>query len=133
MNKCIVSAIVMFVMAFALSYLAHGVLLYGDYMQMQSWMRPQAEVQNLMLYMVIAQALFGIAFAWIYVQGREDKPWLAQGVRFGIAIAALAIAPTYLIYHVVTPVPLIVAIKQIVYDTVRVVLMGVVVAWINRS
>jgi hypothetical protein len=133
MNKCVVSAVVMFVMAFALSYLVHGVLLHDDYMLLQSWMRPQAEAQSLMAYMVIAQALFGIAFAWIYVQGHDDKPWPGQGVRFGIAIAALAIAPTYLIYHVVTPVPLAVAIKQIVYDTVRVVLMGVTVAWINRS
>jgi hypothetical protein len=74
-----------------------------------------------------------VAFAWIYEQGREDKPWLTQGVRFGIAVAVLAIAPTYLIYHVVTPVPLAVAIKQIVYDTIRVLLMGVVVAWINRT
>jgi hypothetical protein len=133
MNKCIISAIVMFVMALVLSFFVHGVLLYGDYMQMQSWMRPQAEAQSLMAYMILAQALFGVAFAWIYVQGRDDNPWLGQGVRFGIAVAALAIVPTYLIYHVVTPVPLLVAIKQIVYDTVRVVLMGVVVAWINRS
>jgi hypothetical protein len=95
-------------------------------------MRPQADAQSLVAYIIIAQALFGAAFAWIYVQGREDKPWLAQGVRYGVAIAALAIAPTYLIYHVVTPVPLVVAIKQIVYDTIRVLLMGVVVAWINR-
>ena len=87
MNKCIISAIVMFVMAFVLSYFVHGVLLYSDYMQMQSWMRPQAEVQSLMAYMILAQALFGIAFAWIYVQGRDGKPWLGQGVRFGIAVA----------------------------------------------
>ncbi len=40
--------------------------------------------------------------------------------------------PTYLIYHVVTPVPLVVAFKQIIFDTIRVVLMGIVVAWINR-
>ena len=40
--------------------------------------------------------------------------------------------PTYLIYHVVTPVPLVLAFKQIVLDTVRVVLMGVVLAWINK-
>ena len=133
MNKCIVSAILMFVMAFALSFLVHGVLLNADYMTMQSWMRPQADAQGLIYIMVIAQALFGIAFAWIYVQGREAKPWLPQGIRFGIAIAALAIAPTYLIYHVVTPVPLIVAIKQIVYDTIRVVLMGIVMAWIYRN
>lgn len=130
--KCIVSAVVMFIMAFALSFVVHSVLLYGDYMQMQSWMRPQAQVQSLIPYMIVAQAIFGVAFAWIYVQGRNDKPWLAQGLRYGLAIAALAIVPTYLIYHVVTPVPLVVAFKQIIFDTVRVVLMGVVVAWINR-
>lgn len=133
MSKLVVSAIVMFMMSFVLSYLVHGVLLHDDYMQMQSWMRPQADVNVLFYFIVIAQALFGVAFAWIYEQGREDKPWLAQGVRFGIAIALLAVAPTYLIYHVVTPVPLAVAIKQIVYDSIRVLLMGVVVAWINRS
>jgi hypothetical protein len=133
MGKLVISAIVMFVMALVLSYIVHGVLLYDDYLQMQSWMRPKADVDRLFYFIVIAQALFGVAFAWIYEQGREDKPWLAQGVRFGIAIAVLAIAPFYLIYHVVTPVPLIVAIKQIVYDGIRVLLMGIVVAWINRS
>jgi hypothetical protein len=133
MSKLVISAIVMFVMALVLSYLVHGVLLYDDYLQMQSWMRPKADVDRLFYFIVIAQALFGVAFAWIYEQGREDKPWLAQGVRFGVAVALLAIAPFYLIYHVVTPVPLIVAIKQIVYDGIRVLLMGIVVAWINRS
>jgi hypothetical protein len=128
-----ISALVMFVMAFALSFLVHSVLLYDDYMQMQSWMRPQAQVQSLIPYMIVAQAVFGIAFAWVYVQGHQPRPWLAQGIRFGIAVAALTVIPTYLIYHVVTPVPLGVAIKQIVFDTVRVLLMGIVVAWINRA
>ena len=95
-------------------------------------MRPPAEAQGLMHWMILAQALFGVAFAWVYFQGKEDRPWLAQGVRFGIAIALLTVIPTYLIYHVVTPVSLDLAIKQIVYDTIRVVLMGVTVAWINR-
>jgi len=128
-----ISALVMFVLAFGLSFLVHSVLLYNDYMQMQSWMRPQAQVQSLIPYMIVAQAIFGIAFAWVYSQGREDRPWLAQGIRFGIAVAALTVIPTYLIYHVVTPVPLGVAIKQIVFDTIRVLLMGIVVAWINRA
>jgi hypothetical protein len=33
---------------------------------------------------------------------------------------------------VVTPVSFALAIKQIAYDTVRLLAMGVVVAWINR-
>lgn len=130
--KLVISAIVMFVMAMVLSFLIHNFLLAGDYAQLQ-WMRPMADVHARIYFIVIAQALFGIAFAWIYEQGRSDKPWLAQGIRFGIAIAVLAVAPTYLIYHAVTPVPVIVAIKQIVYDGIRVLLMGIVVAWINRA
>lgn len=130
-RKCIISAVVMFIMAWALSFFVHGVLLGGDY-SVTAGMRPPAEAQKLIPYMILAQALFGIAFAWVYVQGKEDRPWLAQGVRYGIAIAFLTVIPMYLLYHVVTPVPFALALKQIVFDSVRVVLMGIVLAWINR-
>jgi hypothetical protein len=130
-RKCVISAVTMFLMAWALSFVVHGLLLGGDYAAGVG-MRPPAEAQKLMHWMILAQALFGIAFAWVYFQGREDRPWLAQGVRYGVAIALLTVIPTYLIYHVVTPVPLGLAIKQIVFDTVRLVLMGIALAWINR-
>jgi hypothetical protein len=130
-RKCIVSAIVMFFMAWGLSFVVHGLLLGADY-SAAAGMRPPDEAQRLIPFLILAQALFGIAFAWIYYQGKEDRPWLAQGLRFGIAIAFLTVIPTYLIYHVVTPVSLVLALKQIVYDTIRILLMGVVVAWINR-
>jgi hypothetical protein len=130
-RKCIISAVVMFVMAWGLSFVVHGLLLGGDYAATPG-MRPPAEAQKIIGWLILAQALFGVAFAWVYVQGKEDKPWLVQGIRFGIAVAFLTVIPTYLIYHVVTPVPLALALKQIVYDTIRVVLMGVVLAWINR-
>ena len=68
------------------------------------------------------------------LSARHRGPALARaGHPLRVAVACLAIVPVYLIYHVVTPVPLFVAFKQIVFDTVRVVLMGIVVAWLNRS
>ncbi len=130
-RKCVISAVVMFIMAWGLSFVVHGLLLGGDY-SVTPGMRPPAEAQKIIGWLILAQALFGIAFAWVYLQGKEDKPWLAQGVRFGIAVAFLTVIPTYLIYHVVTPVPMVLALKQIGFDTIRVVLMGVVLAWINR-
>jgi hypothetical protein len=130
-RKCIISAAVMFVMSWALSFVVHGLLLGGDY-AVTPGMRPPAEAQRIIGYLILAQAIFGAAFAWVYYQGKEDRPWLMQGIRFGLAIAALTAIPTYLIYHVVTPVPLALAIKQIVLDTIRLVLMGIVLAWINR-
>jgi len=130
-RKCIISAVVMFIMAWGLSFVVHGLLLGADY-TVTPGMRPPAEAQSIIGYLILAQAIFGIAFAWVYYQGREDRPWLAQGIRYGVAIAALTVIPTALIYHVVTPIALTVAIKQIVFDTIRLVLMGVVLAWINR-
>ena len=49
-----------------------------------------------------------------------------------MAVAVLAVFPLYLIYYAVMPFTLDLVIKQIIYDTIRVVLMGVVLAWINR-
>ncbi|MGB9365521.1 MAG: hypothetical protein WCE79_05875 [Xanthobacteraceae bacterium] len=130
-KKCIISASVMFVMAWALSFVVHEVLLSADYAASPG-MRPPAEIMSRVHLIILAHAIFGAAFAWVYYQGKEDKPWLAQGIRFGIAVACLTVIPTYLIYHVVTPVSLALAIKQIALDTIRVVLMGTVLTWINK-
>jgi hypothetical protein len=133
-GKFWISVAVMFVLQFALSWAVHGGLLHADYMQMlgSGAMRKPEDTHGLMHWMIVAHAVFAFGITWVYMRGREDKPWLAQGVRFGIAIACVAIIPIYLIYHVVTPVPLAVALKQIVFDTVRVVIMGIVLAWLNR-
>jgi hypothetical protein len=73
------------------------------------------------------------AFVWIYARGVEARPWLAQGVRYGVAVALLTIVPTYLIYYAVQPIPGDVVIKQIVFDGVLTVILGTIVAWLYRS
>ena len=130
-RKCIISAVVMIVMTWALSFVIHGVILAPDYAA-TAGMRPPAEAQKLLHWLFLGEAIFAVAFAWIYYQGKEDKPWLMQGIRFGIAVACLTAIPTALIYHVVTPIAFAVVIKQIVLDTIRLVLMGIVLAWINK-
>jgi hypothetical protein len=72
-NKLLISAAVMFVMAWALSFVVHGLLLGGDYAATVG-MRPPAEAQTIIGWLILAQALFGVAFAWVYERGREDKP-----------------------------------------------------------
>jgi len=37
--------------------------------------------------MILAHVILAGAFVWIYSRGVEAKPWLAQGFRFGLAIA----------------------------------------------
>jgi hypothetical protein len=44
----------------------------------------------------------------------------------------LAVIPTYLIYYAVQPMPGALVAKQIVYELIAMVIMGIVVAWINQ-
>jgi hypothetical protein len=58
---------------------------------------------------------------------------MAQGVRFGIAVALLTVVPTYMIYFVVQPMPGGIVIKQIVYDGLLMVILGTIVARVYRD
>ena len=37
-------------------------------------MRPPAEAQKILHWLFLGEAIFAVAFAWIYYQGKEDKP-----------------------------------------------------------
>ena len=77
-KKCIISAVVMFVMAWALSFVVHGLLL-GAGLCGHAGHAPAGRSAADHLLLILAQAIFGAAFAWVYYQGKEDKPWLTQG------------------------------------------------------
>ena len=93
---------------------------------------PEAEAQKLMHWMILAHVLMAGAFTWIYVRGVENKPWLGQGLRYGLAVAVLFV-PIYMIYYVVQPTPGALAAKQIVLDTILTLVLGAVVAFLYRG
>ena len=82
--------------------------------------------------MLLAHAIMAGAFVWIYNRGNEDKPWLRQGIRYGIAIALLAAVPIYMIYYAVQQLPGMLVVKQIIFDSALIVIIGIVVAFLNK-
>ena len=132
-KKFIVAWIVLFVAWFIGSFIVHGVLLHPDYVQLTNLFRTESDAQKYFPLMVLAHVLLSGAFVWIYARGVEAKPWMAQGVRFGIAVALLTTVPTYMIYFVVQPMPGNVVVKQIVFDSVLMVILGMIVAWLYRD
>ena len=135
MTKTLLIAwLVLFVLWMAASFVVHGVLLNADYMALQQMFRTPADSQQYVPWMLLAHVLLAGAFAWVYARGREaDKPWLGQGLRFGIAMALLTIVPTYLIYYAVQPMPGMVVAKQIVFDSLTTLLLGAAVAFLYRK
>jgi hypothetical protein len=132
-KKLIVAWIVLFVAWLAGSFVVHGLLLRPDYMQLTSLFRAEGDQQKYFPLMLLAHVFLSGAFVWIYARGVEAKPWLAQGVRFGVAVALLTVVPTYLIYFVVQPMPEGVVIKQIIFDGALMVILGAIVAWLYRG
>jgi hypothetical protein len=83
--------------------------------------------------MILADTLIGFGYTWIHLKGRDPaKPPVAQGLRFGAALAIAFLIPNYLIYYAVQPWPAVV-VKQILFDTVGRLVMGVAVALINQG
>jgi hypothetical protein len=131
-KKFFIAWIVVFVLWLFGSYAIHGGLLSADYMQ-TNLMRAPADAQARFHWMLIAHAIIAGAFVWIYARGIESKPWLPQGIRFGIAAALLSIVPIYMIYYVVQPIPGMLAVKQIVFEGILVVILGAVTAFIYKQ
>jgi len=132
-RKFLIAWIVLFAAWFLGSFLVHGVLLRSDYMQLTHLFRVEEDQRKYFPLMIAAHGVLSGAFVWIYARGAEAKPWMAQGVRFGLAVALLTVVPTYMIYFVIQPMPGDVVIKQIVCDGVLTIILGMVVAWLYRD
>ena len=132
-KKLIIAWIVLFIAWFIGSFVVHGVLLHSDYMQLTNLFRAEGDQHKYFSLMILGHVIMAGAFVWIYARGVEAKPWVAQGVRFGVAVALLMIVPIYTIYFVVQPLPGNLVIKQIVFDGVLMVILGMIVAWLYRD
>ena len=131
-KKFLISWVVIFIVWLAGSFVVHGVLLDADYSGLPNLMRSEAEAQSYFHWMVVAHILMAGAFVWIYARGNEDKPWVQQGIRYGVAVALLCAVPTYMIYYVVQPSPGMLVVKQSIFDGALLVILGIVVAFLNK-
>jgi len=125
--------LVVFIAWFIGSFIVHGVLLHADYAQLSNLFRKESEAQNFFPLMILAHIIMSGAFVWIYARGVEPKPWLGQGIRYGVAIILLTTVPLYLIYYVVQPMPGATVAKQIVFDGILVLILGAIAAFMYRD
>lgn len=132
-RKFLVAWLVVFVLWMLGGFVVHGLMLQADYAGLPNLFRSDTDAQRYMPYMLLAHAIMAGAFVWIYDRGHQARPWLPQGLRFGLAVALLADLPVYLIYYAVQPMPGAVVVKQVVGDAVVLLVLGAVVAFMRRG
>src|SRR5580704_3409040 len=90
---------------FALGFVGHQLLLGRDYASIEPIMRDRADMQAHMPFALVNCLIFSAAFVWIYSHLRSAGAWLGQGIRFGLAIWAVAYVLLYLTNYVIEPWP----------------------------
>ena len=132
-TKFVVSSLVMGFASLMQGFLVHALALHNDYARLPQLYRPESQQQGQFGYMLLAHLLIGIGLTWVYRRGHEaGKGVLVQGVRFGAAIVVLSTIPHFLIYFAVQPVPSDLVAQQIVFDSIGMMVLGVIVAWLNK-
>ena len=132
-TKFIVSSLVMAVASLMKGFLVHALALHNDYARLPNLYRPESQAEGYFGFMLLAHLLIGVGLTWIYRRGHEaGKSALSQGARFGAAIAVVSTTPVFLIYFAVQPVPSDLVAQQIVFDSIGMVALGVIVAWLNK-
>jgi hypothetical protein len=132
-KKFLIGWLLVFVLWFIGSYIVHGVLLNAEYMQLKGLFRSSTDSQQYFPLMLLAHVIMSGAFVWIFQRGVEPRPWVGQGARYGLAVALLTVVPNYLIYFVVQPIPAAVVLRQIVFDGLLLIVLGMLIAWVYRN
>ncbi len=127
-----IAVVAAFVLLSGFGYLVHGYLLQHAYSHLPNLMRATDDATAHTVYIIIAQLLTAIALVWIYERGRQEKPWMGQGVRFGVAMAVFGPTAKFLTYYAVQPEPHQLALHQILGEGVAMVIVCLVVARIYK-
>jgi hypothetical protein len=114
------------------SFVVHGVLLSGDYRALPALFRNETDGAAHMPFLLIAHVMSSGALAWIYGRGVQLRPWVGQGVRFGLAAAGLLPIYMYLVYFAVQPMPPSLVVRQVIFDSTVVVLVSLAIAFVHR-
>ncbi len=116
-----------------LAYLIHNVWLMPVYRQYEGVWRSDSVMMHKRWVMLVGQFIFTILFAWVYTRGVEHKPWVGQGIRYGILMTLLVVVPSACAQYTIYPIPYTLALKWMAGGGVQLVVLGLVVAAFCRK
>ena len=130
MKKTLGAIVAGFAVEFTGLFLIHGVWLKQDYLDTANLWRGQEAMMHRMWIMLVADLILVIGAVLIYVRGVEHKPWMGQGIRFGILLALISPVSGSLAGYVMVPVNYLLVLKWICGEGLLCVVLGLVIAGI---
>jgi uncharacterized membrane protein HdeD (DUF308 family) len=131
--KTIGAIIATLIVQFGGDYILHDILLKPAYDLAPLLYRSQPAMMHHFWSMIVGQILFAIGAVLVYQRGRENKPWLGQGIRFGILLAIVAVAPGIFAAYTVYPIRHELALHWMIGDGILAIIDGIVIAAICQT
>lgn len=136
MKKLIGATVVSFLILVVAGFLIHSVWLGPTYRAMRvAGMSFRAE--DAMMHKVwiiwLSDLVYALLFVWIYARGMENKPWVGQGIRYGIIATLFTLVPSSMNEYVAYNLPYALVLKWMLSGLVVLVLTGLVVAAICKK
>lgn len=128
-KRCLVTGVVVFVLAQVLDFLLHGVFLASTYEALKSVWRP--DMQDKMWLMPVTGLVFAFLFAYIFAKGYEGKG-VAEGLRYGLVMGAFVGVPFALGTYAMIAIPASLALIWLAGSVVQMVVLGVVASLIYK-
>jgi hypothetical protein len=132
-KKLILAVAVVYAVLMGTNYLVHEVWLMADYRAIPESWRTLADMRHKMWIMFPGQLFFAAMFSFIYTRGRENRPWLAQGIRYGVVMTFTTVVPYSLSEFVTYRIPDMLAVKWMIAGTIQLIILGLIVAGIFRQ
>jgi hypothetical protein len=133
-KKIVTASIVVFVLFIIMDYLVHSVLLRGLYAETVSLWRPIEEIGSLMWIFWVVDAVIAFLTVWLFAKGWEaGKPWLGQGVRFGLVLGLLFSLPMGFSMYAMMPIPLSLGLGWFAGALATLVVASIAAARVFRS
>jgi hypothetical protein len=134
MKKILNASIVVFVLCVIMDYVLHGILLKGLYAETASLWRPAEAIGKLTWIFWVVDAAIAFLLVWLFAKGWEaGKPWLGQGVRFGLVLGLLFSLPMGFSMYAIMPIPLMLALGWFVGSLVEFLIASIAAAWMFRK
>ncbi len=132
-KRYFLTVVAIFLAANVTGFLIHGLLLEPDYKSFAQLYRTGDDAQRHLYFIWIAYLGFALGSIGMYAKGVEAKPWLGQGLRFGVAVWMVLDVPSFLIAHAVQPIPYTLTARQLGYELIDKLLLGALTAALYRS
>lgn len=129
-KRLVLTIVVVFIVANLTGFLIHAFLLAPDYMAVKEHYRPEGSEK--MIFICLAYLAFAIGAVFAYAKGVENKPWLGQGLRFGIVLWLILTIPSFFIAYAVQPMPTILMVKQVLFEGIDKIVLGLITAALYR-